>query len=122
MTLEMCILQDFRPICFVISTFELSTPFFKLVHRARFISDLERFGQGVLDHSARFEVLLFAIYSLATMSMTHKYTATQFPGGARVELLNKFRMATEFALTRSNFLRSQSIVTFQAFLLHIVRL
>ena len=97
-------------------------PFFKLVHKARFISDLERFWQGVLDHSARFEALLFAIYSLATISVTHEYIATHFPGKTRVELLNKFRMATEFASARSNFLRSQSIVTLQAFLLHIVRL
>lgn len=85
-------------------------PLFKLVHKARFISDTERFWQVFLDHSARFEALLFATYSLATMSITHEYITIHFPGETRVGLLNKFQMATEFAPTRSNFLRSQSIV------------
>ena len=96
--------------------------FLKLVHKARFISDLERFWQGVLDYSTRFEALLFAIYILATMSMTHEYIITHFPRETRIGLLNKFPIATEFALTRSNFLRRHTLLTLQAFLLHIVRL
>lgn len=97
-------------------------PFFKLVHKARFISDLEQFWQGGLDLNSRFEALLFAIYSLATMSMTDEYINTHFLGETRIDLLNKFQMAGGLALTRSNFLGSHSLVTLQAFLLHIVRL
>ena len=100
--------------------FRTIDPFLKLVHKARFISDLERFWQGVLDYSARFEALLFAIYILATMSMTHEYITAHLPGETRIGLLNKFQIATEFALTRSNFLPRHTLVTLQAFLLHIV--
>ena len=97
-------------------------PFIKLVHKTRFISDLEQFWQGLLDHSARFEALLFAIYGLATMSMSHEYITTHFSGETRINLLSRFQMATELALTRLNFLRSHTLVTLQAFLLHLVRL
>ena len=97
-------------------------PFIKLVHKTHFIFSLEQFWQGDLDHSARFEALLFAIYGLAAMSISHAYTTTHFPGETKSNLLNKFQMATELALTRSNFLRSHSLVTLQTFLLYIVRL
>ena len=97
-------------------------PFVKLVHKPRFILDLEQFWQGLLDHSARFEALLFAIYGLAIMSISHEYINTHFSGETRLNLLSRFQMATEVALTRSNFLRSHSLVTLQAFLLYLVRL
>ena len=102
--------------------FRNSDPFIKLVHKTRFIFDLEQFRQGVLDHSARFEALLFAIYGLATMSMSHEYITTHFSGETRINLLSRFQMATELALTRLNFLRSHTLVTLQAFLLYLVRL
>ena len=97
-------------------------PFIKLVHKTRFIFDLEQFWQGVLKHSVRFEALLFAIYGLATMSISHKHVTKHFPGETRINLLSRFQMATEVALTRSNFLRSHCLVTLQAFLLHLVRI
>ena len=101
--------------------FRTVDPFIKLVHKTHFFFDLDQFWQGVLDHSARFEALLFAIYGLATMSISHEYIATHFPGETKINLLHKFQMATELALTRSNFLRSHSLVTLQTFLLYLVR-
>ena len=96
-------------------------PFVKLVYKTRFIFDLEQFWRGVLDHSARFEALLFAIYGLATMSLSHEYIIAQFSVDTRINLLSMFQMATELALTRLNFLRSHTLVTLQAFLLYLVR-
>ena len=97
-------------------------PFIKLMHKTRFIFDVEQFWQGVLEYSAGFEALLFAIYGLATMSISHEHITTHFPGETRINLLSRFQMATEVALTRSNFLRSHCLVTLQAFLLYLVRL
>ena len=97
-------------------------PFVKLVHKTRFIRDLEQFWLGFWDHSARFKALLFAIYGLATMSISQEYIKRHFPGVTRIDLLSRFQIATEVALTRSNFQRSDSLVTLQAFLLYLVRL
>ena len=96
-------------------------PFVKLVHKTRFVFDPEQFWQGVLDHSAPFEAFLFAIYGLATMSISHEYITTHFSGETRINLLSRFQKATELALMTSNFLRSHSLVTLQAFLLYLVR-
>jgi hypothetical protein len=65
-----------------------------------------------------FEALMFAIYSMAVLSLT-EYECREMLGESRAILLPHYRAATKTALSRAQFMSSTSIVVLQALLLHI---
>lgn len=65
------------------------------------------------------EALMFAIYSIATMSLTESVCEERFNEQRQV-LLARYRLATKAALSRAKFLGVGDIVNLQAFLLHLI--
>ena len=102
--------------------FENVDPFIKILHKSCFLSDLAPYLQGHLDHSARFEALLLAVYGLAAMSMSDRDIISHFPGEIKLMSMNRFQTSTEISLASSHFLQSHSLLSLQAFLLYLVRL
>ena len=63
--------------------------------------------------------LEFAIYYTTTTSMTHD-ECLQRLGEEREVLLSKFRVGTEIALARADFVNTEDISTLQALVLYLV--
>ena len=75
------------------------------------ITNIERIPKG-------FEALMFAIYSMAVLSIT-KDECMEMLGESRALLRRRYVAATKAALARAEFMSSTSIVVLQALLLHI---
>ena len=65
------------------------------------------------------EALMFAIYAFAVTSLSPQDCENTF-GDTRPRLLAKYRLGTQKALIRAEFLRSSDLVILQAFVLHLV--
>lgn len=94
-------------------------PLTKLVHVPslqpaieKAIANIERIPKG-------FEALMFAIYSVAVLSLTVDDCIERL-GASREILLPRYVGATKIALTRAGFMSSTSLVTLQALVLHII--
>jgi len=72
-----------------------------------------------IEHIPRgFEALMFAIYSMAVLSLTEN-DCKEILGETRAILLHRYVSATKAALSRARFMSSTSIVVLQALVLHI---
>lgn len=94
-------------------------PLTKLVHvpslqpaMEKAIANIERIPRG-------FEALMFAIYSMAVLSLTED-ECRGILGEPRTMLLPRYVAATKGALSRARFMSSTSIVVLQALVLHIL--
>jgi hypothetical protein len=76
------------------------------------ITDIERIPRG-------FEALMFAIYSLAIVSLTEGQ-CQELHGESREKLLHRYVGATKAALQRAKFMGTNSLVVLQALVLHIL--
>ena len=76
--------------------------------------DLDNVSKGV-------EALLFAIYAAATGSLSNLECENMF-GEARSTLLARYRLGTQQALIRAEFLRSSQLMILQAFVIFLVSL
>jgi hypothetical protein len=76
------------------------------------ITDIEHVPRG-------FEALMFAIYSIAVLSLPED-ECKELLGEARATLLLRYVAATRAALSRAKFMSSTSIVVMQALVLHIL--
>ena len=68
---------------------------------------------------ARFEALMFAIYSAAVMSLTDTECQSRFQEPREV-MRRKFINATQVALSHANFIATKGLVVLQALVLHII--
>lgn len=67
-----------------------------------------------------FEALMFAIYSIAVLSLSEEECKKLVAGTTRTKLLTRYVAATKVALSRARFMSSTSIVVLQALMLHIL--
>ena len=66
-----------------------------------------------------FEALMFAIYHIATISLTDD-ECKDIMGETRIALLRRFLTATKAALSRARFMSTASIVVLQALAIHLI--
>lgn len=99
--------------------FDNIDPFVRVLHKPRFTLELGQFQRQNLPNPGLFECLLFAVYSMALVSLKTEDTIRLF-GEDRPTMVARYRFATEQALARAQFLQSHEILPFQAFLLYIV--
>ncbi|PQE23155.1 fungal specific transcription factor domain protein [Rutstroemia sp. NJR-2017a BVV2] len=76
------------------------------------ITNIERIPRG-------FEALMFAIYSLAVLSLTDEQ-CQELHGESREKLLHHYVAATKAALQRAKFMGTNSLVVLQALVFHIL--
>ncbi|KAF2092769.1 mitogen-activated protein kinase [Rhizodiscina lignyota] len=93
-------------------------PLMKLIHVPSLQSAIEKAVINIEDIPAGFEALMFAIYSMAVLSLTED-ECTEFLRETRAIMLSSFVAATKAALSRAGFMSSTSIVVLQALVLHI---
>ena len=94
-------------------------PLSKLVHVPTLQPAIEKATTN-LDHVPRgFEALMFAIYSVAVLSLKED-ECEDLLGEARSILLHRYVAATKAALSRARFMSSTSIVVLQALMLHLL--
>lgn len=67
------------------------------------------------------QAMVFAVMFAGVVSMDPSDVIRDF-GVAKSSLIDNFRLGTETALGRANFLRTTKIETLQAFVLYLVRL
>ncbi|KAL6720403.1 hypothetical protein ACLMJK_002325 [Lecanora helva] len=94
-------------------------PVTKLVHVPSLQPALEKAVANIERIPRGFEALMFAIYSMATLSLTD-IECKESLGETRAILLPRFVAATKAALVRAKFMSSTSIVVLQALVFHII--
>lgn len=94
-------------------------PLTKLVHVPSLQPAIEKAVRNIEHIPKGFEALMFAIYSVATLSLT-KDECNEMLGETRAVLLPRYVAATKAALSRAKFMSSTSIVVLQALVLHIL--
>lgn len=94
-------------------------PLTKLVHVPTLQSAIEKAITKIELVPRGFEALMFAIYSMAVLSLRED-ECKEIIGEARAILLPRYVAATKTALSRAKFMSSTSIVVLQALVLHIM--
>ena len=94
-------------------------PLLKLSHTSSLQKLIISAGAKPANIPKPLEALMFAIYFSAVTSMTADEVQTEF-GEDRTILLAKYHSATQQALVNAGFMRSNEIMTLQAFLLYLV--
>ena len=90
----------------------------KLVHVPSMQTAIEK-AVSDIDHIPNaFEALMFAIYSMAVLSLSSNECKERMKE-SRAVLHRRYVAATKIALSRAKFMSSTSIVVLQAFVLHI---
>ena len=90
----------------------------KVVHRPTLQQALEKAAANVEQIPAGFEALMFAIYSLAILSLT-EHECKELLGTTKAVLLPHYVDCTKICLSRARFMSSTSLVVLQALVLHI---
>lgn len=94
-------------------------PLLKLSHTSSLQKQIIGAGAKLATIPKPLEALMFAIYFAAVTSMTAEEVQTEF-GEDRTILLAKYHSATQQALVNAGFMRSNEIMTLQAFTLYLV--
>lgn len=94
-------------------------PLLKVLHAPSFASHIFTARQDLSQLSKPVEATLFAIYHSVIVSMTASEVLSCFLE-EKIELLSRYRFATEQALARANFLSTRNITVLQAFALFLV--
>ena len=94
-------------------------PLTKVVHVPSLQSVIQKATTNIKSIPRSYEALLFAIYAAAVMSMNHDECERRL-GESREVLLSRYISATEWALSRANFMGTMSIVVLQALVSHIL--
>jgi hypothetical protein len=94
-------------------------PLSKLIHVPTLEPAIEKAITNIQRVPRGFEALMFAIYSMAVLSLTDD-DCRAILGEARTILLARYVAATKMALCRAKFMSSTSIVVLQALMLHIL--
>jgi hypothetical protein len=94
-------------------------PLTKIVHVPSLQPAIEKAVADIEHIPKGFEALMFAIYSMAVLSLTED-ECKETLGESRGILLTRYVAATKVALSRAKFMSSTSIVVMQALVLHIL--
>ena len=94
-------------------------PLSKLVHVPSLQLAIEKALLNPTRIPRGFEALMFAVYSMAVLSLSDK-ECRELLGETRAMLLPRYVAATKIALARAKFMSSTSVVVLQALVLHIL--
>lgn len=94
-------------------------PMTKVIHVPTIRPVIEKAVSNLQTIPRGFEALMFAIYSMAVVSLNDD-ECKQRLGEPRKALLPRFLSATELALSRANFMGTSSLIVLQALVLHIL--
>ncbi|KAL6715349.1 hypothetical protein ACLMJK_007615 [Lecanora helva] len=94
-------------------------PLTKIVHAPSLQSAIQKAITDFGSITKGFEALLFAIYSVAVVSLKSNDCERRF-GESRKSLLLRYRQATKAALSRAKFIGSANLTVLQAFFFHII--
>jgi hypothetical protein len=99
-------------------------PIAQIVHRPTFEKEYDTFWDEVslgIEPPSSVQTIVFAAMFSGVVSMDESATIHDF-GVSKVSLIDNFRLGTETALGRANFLRTTKIETLQAFVMYLVSL
>jgi len=99
--------------------FESVNPFIHIIHEANFGKELDRYRRGTFFLPQEFEALLFSIYTLTINSLCPDTVERVF-SASKYDLLPRFQQAAQVALSKVNFLKTDKILSIQAFLHYLV--
>lgn len=94
-------------------------PLHKMVHIPTLQLALDKASANIEQVPVGFEALMFAIYTLAVLSLTEDKCSEVFQE-SRSALLDSYMAATKVALSRAGFMSTTSIIVLQALALHII--
>ncbi|KAI0170020.1 fungal-specific transcription factor domain-containing protein [Hypoxylon sp. FL1284] len=94
-------------------------PLVKILHVPTMNKTIRDLRSNMNDISPGLESLMFAIYYASITSMEDEEVKVNF-GAEKLQLINKYRFATEQALAKANFLVTSELVVVQAFTLFLV--
>ncbi|PQE03356.1 fungal specific transcription factor domain-containing protein [Rutstroemia sp. NJR-2017a BBW] len=99
-------------------------PIAQVLHRPSFDKEYDTFWDEVslgIEPPSSVQAIVFAAMFAAVVSMDPSAIIRDF-GVAKESLVDNFKLGTETALNRANFLRTTKIETLQAFILYMVRI
>ncbi|KAI0599072.1 fungal-specific transcription factor domain-containing protein [Biscogniauxia sp. FL1348] len=94
-------------------------PLVKILHVPSMTKIIREQRSNMSNIPPGMEALLFSIYYAAITSMEEEEVKVNF-GAEKKQLINRYRFATEQALSKANFLTSSELVVAQAFVLFLV--
>ncbi|KAI9890592.1 MAG: hypothetical protein M1814_003790 [Vezdaea aestivalis] len=99
-------------------------PIIRIIHRPSFDLTYALFWENVaqnIEPAGSTQAVVFAILFMAVVSMDDADIVREF-GTSKHGLVDNFRLGTETALARANFLRSTKVETLQAFVMYLIPL
>lgn len=93
-----------------------------MIHRPSFETDYEAFWDEItlgIEPPGSLQALVFAVFFCAIVSMNEATIARDF-GAMKANLVENFKLGTETALARANFLRTTKVQTLQALVIYLV--
>jgi hypothetical protein len=102
--------------------FQSVHPIAKLLHRPSFEKEYEDFWEEVslgIEPPSSAQAIIFAVMFSGVVSMDESVITRDF-GVSKESLIDNFRLGTETALGRANFLRTTKVETLQAFVMYLV--
>ncbi len=93
--------------------FQSVNPFLRILHQTHFVKELEQYRRGSLPMAQEFEVLLFSIYTLTINSLRPAVVESNFLT-TKDDLLVRFQYATQVALAKIEFFKTDKIHVIQA--------
>jgi hypothetical protein len=97
-------------------------PICKVLHRPSFEKEYENFWDDVnlsIEPPGSAQAVVFAVMFSGVVSM-HEETVLRDFGVSKESVVDNFRLGTETALGRANFLRTTKVETLQAFVMYLV--
>ncbi|KAI0204627.1 fungal-specific transcription factor domain-containing protein [Astrocystis sublimbata] len=94
-------------------------PIVKLLHVPAMTKIIKELGSDMSTITPGIEALMFAIYFAAITSMEHEEVVTKLDA-KKMDLLARYRFATEQALARANCVTTSELVVLQAFVLFLI--
>lgn len=99
--------------------FENVNPFIRVLHQSYFGRELDQYRRGTLFLPREFEALLFSVYTLAVNSLRPEVVERVF-STSKKDLLTRLELATQVALSKVDFVKTDKIFTMQALLHYLV--
>lgn len=97
-------------------------PIAQILHQPTFEGEYDTFWDEVslgIEPPASVQTIVFAVMFSGVVSMDESDVTRDF-GVSKASLIDNFRLGTETALGRANFLRTTKIETLQAFVMYLV--
>ncbi len=98
-------------------------PICQIVHRPTFEKEYEAFWDEIslgVEPPNSVQAIVFSVMFSAVVSLDEAMIIRDFGAVSKEKLQGNFKIGTETALTRANFLRSTKIEVLQAFVMYLV--